>query len=386
SSSTQALLNLIYEEKLTPIFHTNFWSLKYVEGYGIAPTLDIPPDMPANTTIENIEFRQRWINHLRNISKNYKPAFYSIGNEVDLFYNYEPNRHYFDSYVSLVAESYDAIKSVSPHTKVMIIFKFENLVDKNTWFLIDKFDKNKIDLLGFTTYPYLIGYNNPNDIPLNYYSEISKHTGEKKVAFTEIGWSSSYMIGGNEKKQADFLSWFLEATKNIPSCIVCWLFLHDLAEEGKEKNVNELNGLRKNNGEPKEVWQCWKNLHDIEYKNNPPSPPIKPSGSIEGKINVKYVYSTFSTDKDGDCLFYLFDWGDGNKEWLGPFKANETANATHEWKKVGNYVIKVKVRDFYEESEWSESLIVSMPFYFSNIMKIVHNYIEIFGRVIYFFT
>ena len=384
SSSTKALIDMIYEEELTPVFHTNFWSLKYVEGYGIAPTLDLPPDMPKNTTMGSNEFRQRWIEHVKNISKNYKPAFYSIGNEVDLFYNYEPNRPDFDNYVSLVAESYNAIKSVSPHTQVMVVFKIENLIDKNTWFLIDKFDKNKIDLIAFTTYPYLMGYTSPYDIPLNYYDEIIKHTGEKKVAFTEIGWSSSSIIEGSEEKQAEFLSWFLSATEDIPVNMICWLFLHDLAEEGKEKNANELVGLRKNNGEPKEAWQHWKNLHDIKYKNNPPSPPIKPSGSIEGKINVKYIYSTFSTDIDNDCLFYLFDWGDGSKEWLGPFKQGEVINATHEWEKVGNYIIKVKARDLYEESEWSENLIVSMPFYFLNIIKI-GNYLEIFGKNIFIF-
>ena len=44
--------------------------------------------------------------------------------------------------------------------------------------------------------------------------------------------------------------------------------------------------------------------HDIKYKNNPPSPPTKPSGSIEGKIM--------------SC----------------PFKQGEVINATHEWKKL----------------------------------------------------
>lgn len=383
SPSTQALLNLIYKEKLTPIFHTNFWSLQYVEGYGIAPLLDIPPDMPENTTLESEEFRHRWIEHVRNISREWHPAFYNIGNEVDLFYNYEPNQEDFDNYVSLVAESYDAIKSVSPHTKVMVVFKVENLIDKNTWFLIDKFDKNKIDLIAFTTYPYLIGsYTQPSDIPMNYYDEIMQHVGGKQVAFTEIGWSSSHLAEGNEKKQADFLTWFMEATEDISPAIICWLFLHDMAEEGKEKKANELLGLRKINGEEKQVWQNWKNLHDIPYENNPPSIPAKPSGSMEGKINTPYTYSTFSTDEDNDCLYYCFDWGDGSKEWIGSFGQGETINATHEWKKAGNYVIKVKARDLYEESEWSEGLIVSMPFYYLNGIVKISNYIEIFGRIV----
>jgi len=132
SNSTRVLLNLILKNKLTPIFHTNFWSLQYVEGYGIAPLLGNPPDMPSNTTRRSKEFRSRWLKHVTNISRKWHPAFYSLGNEIDLFYSYEPNRVDFDNYISLVAESYDAIKSVSPHTKVMIIFKIENLIKTNS--------------------------------------------------------------------------------------------------------------------------------------------------------------------------------------------------------------------------------------------------------------
>ena len=381
SPSTAALLNLIYEEKLTPIFHTNFWSLQYVEGYGIAPLLDVPPDMPSNTTMKSKEFRHRWVEHVRNISKEWQPAFYSLGNEVDLFYNYEPNQEDFDNYVSLVKESYDAIKSVSPHTKVMVIFKVENLVDKNTWFLIDKFDKNKVDLIAFTSYPYLI-YDGFSDIPLNYYAEILQHTGGKPIAFTEIGWSSSSLIESNEKKQTKFLLWFLESIKDMPVEIICWLFLHDMALEGREKNANELLGLRKIDGKEKEIWQYWKNLHDTPYKNNPPSIPTKPFGETEGKVNVPYTYSTLSIDEDNDCLFYLFDWGDGKKEWIGPFEQGVTISATHEWKKNGNYVVKVKARDLYQESKWSESLIVSMPLYFLDNALKINDYIEIFGRIV----
>jgi len=52
--------------------------------------------------------------------------------------------------------------------------------------------------------------------------------------------------------------------------------------------------------------------------------------------------------------------------------------------KVGSYIIKVKARDLYEENEWSENLVVSMPFYFLNIIKI-GNYLEIFGKNIFIF-
>jgi hypothetical protein len=95
----------------------------------------------------------------------------------------------------------------------------------------------------------------------------------------------------------------------------------------------------------------------------PPEKPEKPSGPINGKNNVEYKYSSSTTDADGDTIYYLFDWGDGtNDTWIGPYESGETVHAFHIWKRDGNYNIRVKARDESGlESEWSESLLVSMP-------------------------
>jgi hypothetical protein len=70
-----------------------------------------------------------------------------------------------------------------------------------------------------------------------------------------------------------------------------------------------------------------------------------------------------ATDADGDMIYYLWDWGDGNfSEWLGPFASNLTATAQHSWSVKGTYSIRVKAKDVYDtESNWSEPLAVTMP-------------------------
>jgi len=238
-------------------------------------------------------------------------------------------------------------------------------------------------LIAFTSYPYLNNtYDNPAESPPDYYAKIMEHTDEKPIAFTETGWSSSSLVNSNEEEQAEFLLWFLEAIEGLSVKMVCWLLLHDMTVRGEEENANELLGLRMHNGEEKMVWQYWKNLHDMPYKNNPPSIPTKPYGETAGKINTPYIYSTFSSDADGNCLYYLFDWGDGSQEWFGPFEEGVTVNATHKRNKAGNYIVKVKARDLYEESEWSEGLAISMPSYFLNDVLKISRCIEIFGRAI----
>ena len=73
-------------------------------------------------------------------------------------------------------------------------------------------------------------------------------------------------------------------------------------------------------------------------------------------------------------VYYLFDWGDGSDSgWLGPYESGAEVNATHTWSEVGSYGIKVKAKDVNgAESEWSDTLAVSMPkVYFLPMQKIL---------------
>jgi len=96
--------------------------------------------------------------------------------------------------------------------------------------------------------------------------------------------------------------------------------------------------------------------------NTPPEIPCKPSGQANGKPGHQYLYTTNTTEPDGDQVFYNFSWGDGNySDWIGPYNSGETASARYTWTE-GTYEIKVKARDTLgRESNWSDPLEVSMP-------------------------
>jgi len=103
--------------------------------------------------------------------------------------------------------------------------------------------------------------------------------------------------------------------------------------------------------------------HFTTKENSAPNKPVKPSGEINGNINVEYTYSSITIDYDDDQIFYNWSWGDGTYSgWLGPFNSNITVNAKHTWTTKGTYQIKVKAKDtFSAESEWSDPLSVTMP-------------------------
>jgi len=121
--------------------------------------------------------------------------------------------------------------------------------------------------------------------------------------------------------------------------------------------------------------------------NNPPDKPVKPSGPTNGKVGTTYIYSSSTTDIDGDQVYYWFDWGDGtNSGWVGPFASGVTASANHAWTTKGTYNIKVKAKDTNDaESDWSDPLAVSMPRNY-----IISRFLERFPHIIqilkYFFN
>lgn len=108
---TKRLLWLINSSGLTPIFQLNFWTIE--SGKVI---LQIPPYMNSTTTnLGTPELRQMWIEQAINISRDYHPKYFCIGNEVDTYY-WNCSHGDFDNYVSLIRETYDEIKAGYAYT------------------------------------------------------------------------------------------------------------------------------------------------------------------------------------------------------------------------------------------------------------------------------
>jgi len=93
------------------------------------------------------------------------------------------------------------------------------------------------------------------------------------------------------------------------------------------------------------------------FENQRPNKPSKPSGPAKGKPDTEYTFTTSATDPDGDQLYYMWEWGDGNfSEWL------DTNEASYTWTEEAKFDIRVKAKDTNGgESDWSDSLSFSTP-------------------------
>ncbi len=93
--------------------------------------------------------------------------------------------------------------------------------------------------------------------------------------------------------------------------------------------------------------------------NQPPNTPII-TGPSYGRPGVNYTFCIEGNDPEGDDIYFLFDWGDGEPgEWFGPYASGEIICFSHAWSKDGTYTIRVKLKDVYgAESDWATHVII----------------------------
>lgn len=207
---------------------------------------------------------QEFISAITKFVEENEIAYLGIGNEV----NFDDNPVAFEVGISTFNSAYDAVKEISPETKVFTIFQYEamkglrggifggeNNEENAEWNLLSLAEKS--DFIGLTTYPGLI-YKNPNEIPGNYYEEIQEHT-TKKIIFTETGWfrESSLSAEGwdsSQSEQADFIRLFFAQTNIMQPEARIWSFVYDPETE----DVFSTMGLLMDEQETSEPYETWK--------------------------------------------------------------------------------------------------------------------------------
>lgn len=219
----------------------------------------------GGTVKENVDTSkfEEYKNNIVHFADKEKPQYLGLGNEMNYLYEQKP-----DSYKNFVAwfnETYDAVKKVSPDTKVFVTLQLEHMkglrgglfggkndTSKTDWKVLDDF--SKADFFSFTTYPSII-YDDPKDIPANYYSEIKNHT-KKDIAFSEIGWPSNLTVSGHSstpEEQKEFVDYIKETMTDVKPLFITWPFLYDQKIGEPFKSM----GLKDADGNKKPAYDAW---------------------------------------------------------------------------------------------------------------------------------
>lgn len=236
-----------------PIVHLSF--------FGTGVVLITPPGLES-ATLSTPAWRQAYTQAALDVVQAARPLYLSLGNEVNRWFekygagDADPNG--FQHYVSLYEETYEAVKRLSPATRVFCTFAREIQMEFREADLgvLDRFNPDKLDLLVLTSYPYAVqSINKPSDIPLDYYTRASDRFPGKPFGFSELGWPARVEFGG-EQGQADFLTLAAGALtrgRGIPLHLLGWAWLHD-------QDANDYIGLILRNGTEKLAYGVWKTL------------------------------------------------------------------------------------------------------------------------------
>lgn len=92
------------------------------------------------------------------------------------------------------------------------------------------------------------------------------------------------------------------------------------------------------------------------FNNSAPDAPAAPTGPTAGLLEDEHQFSASTSDLDSDQLYYMWDWGDTQSDWMGPYNSGETIDVLHSWATGGTYAVAVKAKDIWDaETAWSNT-------------------------------
>jgi exo-beta-1,3-glucanase (GH17 family) len=210
--------------------------------------------------------------------------YLGIGNEVNVLQKKYPEN--FAHFVAAYQQIYSNLRENFPKVKMSPTFQYEEMVGRaylvtgkvetdSQLSLLEQFEP-MMDMVAITTYPYF-AYQDPENIPLDYFTQISEYT-TKPIVITETGWMARKAYAppleglqaegytGSESEQDRYLEKLIYMSELVNIDVVNWAFLNDI---GPWKNggaaaigveLFDSIALHDNEGRAKVVWERWKKI------------------------------------------------------------------------------------------------------------------------------
>ena len=242
---------------------------------GLSPTtldqgrkeLDVPPDIRRKAgppvSFANPVIRMAFVKSVKALARLH-PPYLCLATEIN-FLALQRLTEYLH-FASLYKEAYQAVKQVSPKTKVFVSFQWEwvRILDdrephkiKEHSKVIDIF-RPQLDVVGLTTYP-APSHRSPADLPDDSYSWMHRHIeSTDEVLLMEVGWPTGG--NGSEAEQQAYIRRLPKLFGRVNVSVIAWALLHDVGLAEFDANLNTV-GLVSRNGQKKSGYTDFKNLH-----------------------------------------------------------------------------------------------------------------------------
>ena len=233
---------------------------------------DYPPEFQS---FDDPGFKEAFADFSVDFVERYKPDYYFIGGEVDIYLN--SHRDQIPAYKELLAYTYKEIKEASPETQVGFVVTYHYSTANNATDIIETLAP-EVDLIGYTVHPYEENFSYKNvSRGLEALEDVKNVVPGKPYAIIETGWSSSPLLESSEEKQVEFLDDFFSFYESSDAEFVIWFSLHEFSDcsEYAEKHLADLDprpdeeyveffkeymcstALIRTDGTPKKAWAAW---------------------------------------------------------------------------------------------------------------------------------
>ncbi len=243
---------------------------------GLSPTtldqgrkeLDIPPDVRRKAglavSFANPLIRKAFKETAKKLAR-LQPPYLCLATEINFLAMQRLTE--FLHFVSLYKEAYEAVKHISPETKVFVSFQWEwmRIIDAKEPHKITEHSKvievfrPQLDVVGLTTYPSPF-HGSPQELPYDYYRWMYRHIKSKdEILLMEVGWPTHG--SGNEIEQQAFIQHLPKLLDHVNVSVIAWALLHDVGLAEFDADLNTV-GLITNSGQKKPGYIDFKLLHD----------------------------------------------------------------------------------------------------------------------------
>jgi hypothetical protein len=217
-------------------------------------------NVPSGTNFADPNTRKVFKDFAVMVVQTYRPTYLGLFSEVNTYLANHPDDA--ENVYSLISETSDAVKAISPDTIITSTFQYESLTGladgKTKWDMLARF--GFLDAVSITTYPSA-WYPTPSEIPKDYYEQLALHTS-KPIIIAESGWPSGgdASFHGSPENEKAFVDLLPQLTSQLPIKLWVWWFLHDWDGPGYGDYFKTM-GLRTSDGTPKLAWNSWVTLH-----------------------------------------------------------------------------------------------------------------------------
>jgi hypothetical protein len=244
---------------------TLFFAIDPTDGSTARDRLAGLPAALNGATFGDEQVRLAFLAYASYVALNYRPAYLALGVEMNLYY--QKHQDDWENFRTLYEATYDAVKEISPETRVTVTLQYEDLqgilptVEPHfaDWQLVRSLE-DTLDIVAISTYPSF-AFPSAASIPENYFSQLRAFT-DRPIAIAEMGYASAAGIdganSGTEEDQRDFLGRVLQDAERMEMPFVIWFAGWDPTyARGGPYNAFQHIGLLRDDNSEKLAWPLW---------------------------------------------------------------------------------------------------------------------------------